>query len=668
METLVKLVAGFAIFAASLFADYTTYIGDQYIYQTTALTADASGNTYITGSRILAASIAGNYGPGGPLSDVFVIKLDPAGKILFTQTFGGTGTDQALAIALDPSGDIYVAGGTTSLNFPLVNALQTSPQGGAFVVKLSPDGGTLLYSTYFADGFGAQVNSIATDTKGNLYLTGLSWADPINQYAFVSEISAAGDRIVYSIKISGTQPVCNRGIGCPGSEMQRLTAGVGIAVDPQGNAFVAGNTNTVDLPVTSGAFLGQGGIGAFVAKVIEGGSSLGYLTYLGTGDFIPPLGDPVVTLPAIFENTLHAIAVDPTGNAYLGGSTSDVRFPATSGAYQTTYTSSSENGSTDGFLAKLNATGSQLIWATYLGGSGVDSVQSLAVDSRGNVFASGITASADFPNANGWTRGGDFLVEMNSTGSALEYAAQYPSGTVAQSVARDPATGLVHVAGTTGIVSGIATSQPPTLRPFGVTNAAAGPITGRISPGEVIAIYGPHIGPSTPATATADSQGLLPTTLAGVQVSIGGVNAPLLYVSDSQINAVVPLAGNPSELRISNNGEISPGFPVVVVDAVPQVFQSPSTSASPISITVAINEDGTVNSNSNPAPVGSVVSIWATGTGVNPFQVLRGKSPQRPTIPAIPARSRITKGRFQAPMPIRRKSSMRVPRLALPQA
>jgi uncharacterized protein (TIGR03437 family) len=84
---------------------------------------------------------------------------------------------------------------------------------------------------------------------------------------------------------------------------------------------------------------------------------------------------------------------------------------------------------------------------------------------------------------------------------------------------------------------------------------------------------------------------------------------------DSQINAVVPLAGNPSELRISNNGEISPGFPVVVVDAVPQVFQSPSTSASPISIAVAINEDGTLNSSSNPAPVGSVVSIWATGTG-----------------------------------------------------
>jgi hypothetical protein len=77
METLVKLVAGFAIFAASLFADYTTYIGDQYVYQTTALTADATGNTYITGSRILAASIAGNYGSRGPLSDVFVIKLDP---------------------------------------------------------------------------------------------------------------------------------------------------------------------------------------------------------------------------------------------------------------------------------------------------------------------------------------------------------------------------------------------------------------------------------------------------------------------------------------------------------------------------------------------------------------------------------------------------------------
>jgi uncharacterized protein (TIGR03437 family) len=131
-------------------------------------------------------------------------------------------------------------------------------------------------------------------------------------------------------------------------------------------------------------------------------------------------------------------------------------------------------------------------------------------------------------------------------------------------------------------------------------------------PGELISIYGPHIGPATPVTATANAAGFLPTSLAGVQVLCNGVAAPLLYVSDSQINAVAPQGAEPDSsmtVQIVSNSVTSPGFPATVVTADPQVFQNAVGTAA------AINQDDTVNSASNPAKAGSIVSIWATGTG-----------------------------------------------------
>jgi uncharacterized protein (TIGR03437 family) len=149
------------------------------------------------------------------------------------------------------------------------------------------------------------------------------------------------------------------------------------------------------------------------------------------------------------------------------------------------------------------------------------------------------------------------------------------------------------------------------MRIFGIANAAYGPLLGRIVPAELISIYGPHIGPATPVTATATS-GFLPTSLAGVKVLINGVAVPLLYVSDSQINAVAPQAATPNSsvtVQIVSGSVTSPNFPATVVAADPQVFQNSDGTAA------AINQDNTVNSAANPAKAGSIVSIWATGAG-----------------------------------------------------
>jgi uncharacterized protein (TIGR03437 family) len=158
----------------------------------------------------------------------------------------------------------------------------------------------------------------------------------------------------------------------------------------------------------------------------------------------------------------------------------------------------------------------------------------------------------------------------------------------------------------------VAPSGTTAMRIFGIANAAYGPLLGRIVAAELISIYGPHIGPATPATATADPSGALPTSLAGVQVLINGVAMPLLYVSDSQINAVAPQSATPNSsmtVRIVSNGVSSPDFPAIAITAEPEVFRNSDGTAA------AVNQDGSLNSAANPAKAGSIVSIWATGTG-----------------------------------------------------
>jgi uncharacterized protein (TIGR03437 family) len=590
-------------------AEFTTYIGDVNDYHVARVAADSAGNTYLAGSRI-----------AGTLSEAVVMKLDPAGKIVLFTILSGKGSDSANGLAVDAAGNIYLAGSTSSPDFPLHNAFQSTP-GPGFVVKLSPDGSQLLYSTYFP----AAISALALDAAGNVYVTGSTWATsfpvtpglpagwvslysiPITTGAFLTKISADGSRIVYSALFSGSSVDCGAGSSC--FTGGRYTTGVSVAVDAAGNAYLAGNTNTTNLPTTPGAFLTKG-TGAFVAKVNAAGSALAYLTYFGATNFIyTPYANPA--------NIAAALTVDAAGNAYLAGSTFDPSFPATAGAYQTTFAGPYQPGvpyplpPTDAFAAKLNPSGTALVWATCIGGKGADKANSVALDASGNVWLAGVTASPEFPNLQGWSNGGDFLAALNPSGSALTYSARYPNDAASQFVAVD-SVGLLHVAGPTGIVGTVAPSGTPAMRIFGVANAAYGPVLGRIVAAELISIYGPHIGPATPATATADASGVLPTSLAGVQVLFNGVAMPLLYVSDSQINAVAPQSATPGSsmtVRIVSNNVTSPDFPATVIAAEPEVFRNPDGTAA------AVNQDSSLNSAANPAKAGSIVSIWATGTG-----------------------------------------------------
>lgn len=210
------------------------------------------------------------------------------------------------------------------------------------------------------------------------------------------------------------------------------------------------------------------------------------------------------------------------------------------------------------------------------------------------MWVSGTTTSPDFPNTNGWSTGGEFLTGLKPDGSALLYSAQFPAGTVAQSIAIASA-GIIHAAGVNGLVSAIAPGHSAAPRIFGLGNSAyASALSGRIAPGELISIYGPHLG------------------VTGTQVTIGGMPAPVLYVSDSQINVIVPfeVAGrSTAHVSVASNGAALPDFPVTIAAAVPEIFRNPDGSA------IAVNQDGSLNSASNPAKAGSALSFWATGTG-----------------------------------------------------
>jgi uncharacterized protein (TIGR03437 family) len=163
---------------------------------------------------------------------------------------------------------------------------------------------------------------------------------------------------------------------------------------------------------------------------------------------------------------------------------------------------------------------------------------------------------------------------------------------------------LLHVAGPSGLVSAFRPTQQLSPRIFGLTNGAGGLVTGEISPGQIVSIYGVGIGPEKPATFTLDQNRRVPTSLSGVELFFDDIPAPLLYVSANQINAIVPNALQP---RTS--------IPVHLTADTPRFLAQ--VSASSPGVFAVRNPDGSPNDFSNPAPAGSVLTLWLTGVGAD---------------------------------------------------
>lgn len=372
---------------------YSTYLGGTGTDKAAAVAVDGGGNLYVAGNTTSGdfptTPGAVQTGPGGTGSrgDLFVAKLDPSGSTLLSATYvGGFGEDTARGIALDGEGNAYVTGQTDSGNFPTANALYATARGDvdAFLLKLSADGGTLVYSTYLG-GQGKDLGlGVGVDSFGNACVAGQTASAnfPVQNAAqpqlagtvtrvdaFVTRFSASGGSLVYSTYLGGSQ-----------AEM--LSDAGGIAVEPNGAAYVAGTTNSTDFPTTAGVLdpaLGgtSGTTDGFVTKFSPEGVP-SYSTYLGGSE----------------NETVYGVAVDGQGEACVIGSTNSPDLPAPN-AFQEHFGGSDA----DAFVMKLTSDGTGLVYGSYLGGSGRDDGYAIAVDAAGSVYATGRTFSANFPIA-----------------------------------------------------------------------------------------------------------------------------------------------------------------------------------------------------------------------------------------------------------------------------
>jgi uncharacterized protein (TIGR03437 family) len=202
-------------------------------------------------------------------------------------------------------------------------------------------------------------------------------------------------------------------------------------------------------------------------------------------------------------------------------------------------------------------------------------------------------------------------VAVNPAGSALTWSARFPDSAVSAAIAVD-ADRRLRVAGAAGVLSSLSPNTPLATRLFGIADAAQGTPGAAVAPGEVVSLYGTGLGPASGVSGPTGSNGKLPVTLAGTQVLFDGVAVPLLYVSQSQVNAVTPFAlapGKSTQVQVVAGTAASPVLQNIVVSSQPAIFTNGVSAA-------ALNQDGTINSVSNPAKLGSIVTVWATGAGL----------------------------------------------------
>ncbi|MDR3568215.1 MAG: SBBP repeat-containing protein [Syntrophobacteraceae bacterium] len=395
---------------------YSTFLGGSANDEAYGIAVDSSGNAYMTGVTNsidfpTQNVVQSGYAGGTSYGDAFVTEIAAGGQSLVYSTYlGGTGDDIGYSIAVDGAGNAYATGWTNSSDFPITpNDIQPFNGGGwdAFVTEIAAGGKTLIYSTYLGGAGDDYGTHIAVDGSGNAYVAGRTYSTDFphpngfqsslagEENAFVAKIESGGKSLLYSTYLGGNG----------------YDEAWAIAVDGSGNAYVAGLTTSTNFPTVKpfqSAFGGgtTNGTGdAFVAEIAADGQSLVYSTYLGgSGD-----------------DAAYGIALDSSRNVYVTGSTQSSNFPL-SNALQPNFNAATSYG--DAFVAEIAANGQSLTYSTYLGGTGDNSGNSIAVDGSGNAFIAGATSSVDFPVANALqsaNRGGydAFVAEITAGGASL---------------------------------------------------------------------------------------------------------------------------------------------------------------------------------------------------------------------------------------------------------
>ncbi len=425
--------------AASTFVAPSRRLTDQH------LATDPDGNIYVASTVLNRLPNAGY-----DTRDIFLAKFDPGFHQLFSIQFGGDGDDTLGDLTTDTDGNVYLTGETSSTNFPVLDAIQSDLKGAsdAFLTKLTPRGG-IVFSTYWGGGLKGPVNSandaayaVAVDPAGAIYLAGSTGSydfpttqgallpspgqAPDNAFAavplsgFVTKFSPSGDTALFSTLIDGEGKTCFGGSSCLNQFPATWVTGLWLNAD--GSTTLSGTTNRMQFPnldggyspqATSGLFVGPS---AFILKLTADGSALEAGTFFAGGGLSFGAGASVTGL-----------AVGPTGEISISGTTGNYQLPVTDNALADSFPI---QNTTDiaGFVATFSPDLSQLIYASYLTGAGA-SASGLAVDVEGDLYIAGkglLDSVSATPG--GIPNGGNYLVKLDPDTGDLRFASRFPDG------------------------------------------------------------------------------------------------------------------------------------------------------------------------------------------------------------------------------------------------
>lgn len=360
---------------------YSSYLGGSGADVGNRVRRDAAGNLYLVGttnSKDFPMANAWQSERQGE-ADVFVMKFDPTGtNLIFATYLGGSKDDFGEALAVDAAGNVAVGGTTLSGNFPVFQAFQDKRQGAAdgFVTVIDASGTNLIYSTYLGGKSDETIFGLAVDASDCVYVTGKTdSSDFPTLQAFQNNLRGSSDAFVAKLAPDGLSLLYATYLGG-----RNIESGNDLVVDATGHAYVTGLTTSDNFPRTPDAFQRnlRGLQDAFVSKLATDGSDLVYSTLLGGGG-----------LTGIEVGTEIALASD--GCAVVTGFTDSNGFP-TEQAYQ-----SSIRGRVDAFLTKVGMEGTNLVFSTYLGGGNDEVAEALTAGPDGTILIAGWTASKDFP-------------------------------------------------------------------------------------------------------------------------------------------------------------------------------------------------------------------------------------------------------------------------------
>jgi uncharacterized protein (TIGR03437 family) len=576
---------------------------------------DSTGNIYVAGSTV---SSFGDV-------NAFVAKLNPNGaSTIYTTVFPGSSNDLAHAIAVDSSGNVYVAGETSSsdfsADFTYVTRLANPGVPHVFISKLDPTGKTLVYSHYVAGGGSEIAYGLALDAANNAYIAGATNSADFPVTTGVAQTVRGGGVDGFVMKFDATTAgalVYGTLLGGTGDDF-----GLAVAVDAGGDAFVTGTTNSSNFPVTSSAYrsTNAGGSDAFVTKLSPTGN-LVFSTYLGgSGD-----------------DSGFGIAVDSSGAAYVAGETKSSDFP-TLNPYQSTF----GGGAGDIFVTKVDSSGSSLVYSTFLGGSGEDFANAIALDGGNNVYLTGGTTSGDFPVTNGFQATNQgvttaLVAALDPSGSSLLFGSYLggsgtgtgssAAGDTGLGIAMSCSAGLVVTGftastnfpvttgafaatylggGSDAFVARIAAGGTPVVAATGVVNLASFGV-GPVAPGSLVAIFGTALAVNT-QIANSTPWGI---SLGGASVAVNGAAVPIYFAGSGQMNIQLPYETKPGTAVVTVTGPCGASAPVafLVAQAAPYIFQNADGSA------ILQNQDLSINGPGNGAKVNSVVTVYLTGIG-----------------------------------------------------